>query len=621
MEAQLGGDFSSVHVHTDAFAAAVTRANDARALTAGPDVYFEPDAYAPRTNAGRALLAHELAHVIQQSRPARTAGTFASDALEREAQQAAAAPGSSSVTPGAAPVGSIQLNKTGQPPATTTSIAPKAAAMKPPPAVEQARKLLPRAQQLQEHLLSADRNRTVNSSANGDYVSGTQPRPGFTHVSADEVARQAGRIGHPPTEGGFLDPTRTGEAADVHAEVKHATVEPGVPKAVAKPMCQSCQAFHRKQAIFTGTTETVADPQMVREFKPNGDIVEWYHDGRVATRSLGTASATPGPEETGRTFRRSAAPSPSSAPSAPATEPLPPVETATPAPSAEMPGKVEVPPAVSPQAVAEGGVTPEPKAAAVEQGAATVRVGTPQLTLGRVAGVVGEFAIWMMVDYILRSWGDMRERAQIAELMTANVEPRIKQRLIELDAEAQRLTIENPYATVYANVTVTLRYEGMADEYGTKREGIHDVSFSDLRLALAPHEDVQNGGEVTRSHNPLSGNRIYATIRTATIPLPLKFPETADGLELRQLRFTARKLVDAGITARGYAEAATYWSEGQTERFVQAYVDVSRGPQREEARHYLEEIRRRSPGWRDAQRMSALRTPFRSGPTIGSAAP
>lgn len=40
----------------------------ARALTVGADIYFRPDCYAPDTPAGLWLLAHEVAHVIQQRR-------------------------------------------------------------------------------------------------------------------------------------------------------------------------------------------------------------------------------------------------------------------------------------------------------------------------------------------------------------------------------------------------------------------------------------------------------------------------------------------------------------------------------------------------------------------------
>src|SRR5262249_10225970 len=66
MEARFGHDFSRVQVHTDAAAAAAARAVSALAYTVGSHVVFGAGQYAPRTSAGRQLLAHELAHVLQQ---------------------------------------------------------------------------------------------------------------------------------------------------------------------------------------------------------------------------------------------------------------------------------------------------------------------------------------------------------------------------------------------------------------------------------------------------------------------------------------------------------------------------------------------------------------------------
>ena len=69
MERSLGHDFGSVRVHRDGVAATSAAAIGARAYTVGPDVVFGAGQYAPGTIAGRALLAHELAHTKQQ--PAR----------------------------------------------------------------------------------------------------------------------------------------------------------------------------------------------------------------------------------------------------------------------------------------------------------------------------------------------------------------------------------------------------------------------------------------------------------------------------------------------------------------------------------------------------------------------
>jgi Domain of unknown function (DUF4157) len=67
-ESKLGGDFSRVRVHTDEAAAATAAGFGAKAFAAGEQIAFAAGRYQPGTTAGRELLAHELAHVAQQSR-------------------------------------------------------------------------------------------------------------------------------------------------------------------------------------------------------------------------------------------------------------------------------------------------------------------------------------------------------------------------------------------------------------------------------------------------------------------------------------------------------------------------------------------------------------------------
>ena len=66
MEPRFGYDFSRVRVHTDATAAESARSVSAVAYTVGRDVVFGAGQYAPGQEAGRKLLAHELAHTIHQ---------------------------------------------------------------------------------------------------------------------------------------------------------------------------------------------------------------------------------------------------------------------------------------------------------------------------------------------------------------------------------------------------------------------------------------------------------------------------------------------------------------------------------------------------------------------------
>ncbi|MEO5558145.1 MAG: DUF4157 domain-containing protein [Dokdonella sp.] len=65
-ELRFGHDFSHVRVHADAEAAGAAHSIQARAYTLGRDVVFGSGEYAPATEAGRRLLAHELTHVVQQ---------------------------------------------------------------------------------------------------------------------------------------------------------------------------------------------------------------------------------------------------------------------------------------------------------------------------------------------------------------------------------------------------------------------------------------------------------------------------------------------------------------------------------------------------------------------------
>jgi Domain of unknown function (DUF4157) len=66
MEPRFGYDFSAVRIHTDARAAESAEAVGALAYTVGQDVVFGHGQYIPGTQVGRKLLAHELAHTVQQ---------------------------------------------------------------------------------------------------------------------------------------------------------------------------------------------------------------------------------------------------------------------------------------------------------------------------------------------------------------------------------------------------------------------------------------------------------------------------------------------------------------------------------------------------------------------------
>ncbi|MFZ0871460.1 MAG: DUF4157 domain-containing protein [Rhodanobacter sp.] len=65
-EPRFGYDFSKLRIHADGEAARSASGIQARAYTLGRDIVFGAGEYSPSTTEGRRLIAHELAHVVQQ---------------------------------------------------------------------------------------------------------------------------------------------------------------------------------------------------------------------------------------------------------------------------------------------------------------------------------------------------------------------------------------------------------------------------------------------------------------------------------------------------------------------------------------------------------------------------
>jgi hypothetical protein len=103
MESRFGHDFSRVRVHHDGNSAESARAVNARAYTVGRDIVFGAGAYAPLSAPVSRLLAHELAHVVQQERGG--SGTRAEERAAAAAGQVAQGEYAGAYQVGGAPTG------------------------------------------------------------------------------------------------------------------------------------------------------------------------------------------------------------------------------------------------------------------------------------------------------------------------------------------------------------------------------------------------------------------------------------------------------------------------------------------------------------------------------------
>lgn len=92
MEQRFGADFSRVRAHTDSSAAHSADDIDADAYTAGRHIVFGRNRFAPETRPGRQLIAHELAHVVQQSAFGEAAEASRAAPVQRQARGSAPAP-------------------------------------------------------------------------------------------------------------------------------------------------------------------------------------------------------------------------------------------------------------------------------------------------------------------------------------------------------------------------------------------------------------------------------------------------------------------------------------------------------------------------------------------------
>ncbi|NJO00823.1 MAG: DUF4157 domain-containing protein [Bacteroidia bacterium] len=68
MSDRFGADFSEVRVHTGSESVQMNQALGAKAFTVGNDIHFNEGAYNPGSTEGKKLLAHELAHSVQQNK-------------------------------------------------------------------------------------------------------------------------------------------------------------------------------------------------------------------------------------------------------------------------------------------------------------------------------------------------------------------------------------------------------------------------------------------------------------------------------------------------------------------------------------------------------------------------
>jgi len=122
MEEQFGQSFENVRIHSDPAAHETATGLSARAFTLGSDIAFRSGEYNPGSAAGTRLLAHELAHVVQQGREQPSAIMRSYAAFEAEADHAADSVAASRQSPPLTTAGTLMLQAEDLLPADATGL-------------------------------------------------------------------------------------------------------------------------------------------------------------------------------------------------------------------------------------------------------------------------------------------------------------------------------------------------------------------------------------------------------------------------------------------------------------------------------------------------------------------
>ncbi|HJQ35779.1 MAG TPA: DUF4157 domain-containing protein, partial [Thermoanaerobaculia bacterium] len=273
-EPRFGRDLSSVRVHDDAGAANAARQLDAHAFTTGSDIYFGSGRYQPASSEGRSLLAHELAHTIQQQPGAAAAAApmIARQAVtDGPAATTTATPTASTTTNGSA-TATAEPGATGTagPTGTATTAAtagPLGAGTGAPISPTQPK--LPADVPAEETEMMGAGTFTPSAPV-AEYIKGKGRAGGPVRVRFGSLA--AGAINVAETKEGYQTPGGGSKLQSVG--LTHPFVEPLRQRGIAEPVL----AVRMKKSEITGYLTIASAKGVPLDYQAIGDVIEKHAD-------------------------------------------------------------------------------------------------------------------------------------------------------------------------------------------------------------------------------------------------------------------------------------------------------------------------------------------------------
>ena len=565
MEPRFGKDFSNVRVHSDAQAVEAAEAVQAHAFTAGRHIVLGAGEDASGTMAGRSLLAHELAHVVQQSSPGAVHGLAQGGKVLLQRQPWQPDPGGPTYgnvprdlpAPGSSGKVVTLENIRG----TWKEVGPRYTRT---------------ARGSYDFVVMDGKIKAIKVTRTTGVIGGhTEAAQGRRVNWAGQVEFEAGKVQTWNDGSGHYKPLSSTLAGGSGPGFRQPAVEAGLP-----------------DDKFVQHTDNAVRPRGAAS-APQLPV----HQPATRPRTPGEPPKVgPGPARMEEFAARYGKPPPT-----------------VPAPEGVMPASEPVilkPGSVMPA----GGVKPP-----VSLGKFAVS-NVRSLAVGTLvtAAVMAGFSLaWAWVTYE-KNVGPSEEERRLAKLFAQKVAPGVNQALTLHAAQAEEMTNNAPEFPVYANVTVELeeRWSESGVAGNPTDRVIMDARFIGLSVSfkkVSKEQEVDSYGGSTR----------YA-IKRVTYPVEIDFGETKAERQWRQSLHQAGEVVRRGLSARSVAEGThwggnelTPWEKRQDEQrrnfglptlaeqrayderetWVLAYIEYTafHGPddQYADAVRYLDEIRRR----------------------------
>jgi hypothetical protein len=255
---------------------------------------------------------------------------------------------------------------------------------------------------------------------------------------------------------------------------------------------------------------------------------------------------------------------------------------------------------------------------------AAPRTGIGLTARGRLVGAAIQFAVSVILTRLQENKLEAQLRRQFTDLYDRDVAPELAKRLQKLDGETARLTEEDPFATVYARVTLSqvTRYLNAVGAISSwpSDANVKSVAVADVVVSRDRQDDEQHVTGKDTKADPFSDMVVETDNEQLSYSVAIPLSTSLDQRVLRSVQVA----IEHGIPLRRVvADRGGQWTADQRDAYMRAYIEVTRGrpeltPLSEDALRYQAEVAREAQivGWFGRADFEAARAAVRLGRSV-----